>query len=369
VRIEGGYRAFLIALAAACHFQPATVATGDATRVDGDGEDQVCFGRGLLSVCLSELPTTAVQIGTDTPVDTGMSSTCAQLTGANAGTVCVVAGTSIAIASDKTLTGTGSKPLVLLATTGEIDVSGTVDVASHTGGTPGADADPPECSAPTAPDACTGGGGGGFGGPGGAGGGVVDANCNLDAGGNVGPAAPATPTTVHGGCPGAPGGVNQSDAASGASGHGGGAVYLIAATSISVTGTIDASGQGGGGGTVDNGGGGGGGAGGMIGLDAPTITIQAAASVFANGGGGGEGARGDGVTAGHAGADPTDASTPAAGGTGTDYGGDGGAGAQGSTLDGTGGSAEYSGGGGGGGAGVILHFGTLSGTGVISPAT
>ena len=79
----------------------------------------------------------------------------------------------------------------------------------------------------------------------------------------------------------------------GAFGPGGGAVYLIANTLV-VNGTINASGGGGAGALtgmdgMDGGGGGGGGAGGFIGLDAPTVTVNAAGQIFANGGGGGEG--------------------------------------------------------------------------------
>ena len=51
-------------------------------------------------------------------------------------------------------------------------------------------------------------------------------------------------------------------------------------------------------------------AGGMIGLDAPTVTVSAAAQVFANGGGGGEGSHLNTGPAGN-GKDPSTATVPA----------------------------------------------------------
>jgi hypothetical protein len=141
------------------------------------------------------------------------------------------------------------------------------------------------------------------------------------------------------------------------SGAGGGAVQLIAGTSIQISATGIINVGGGGGGQGSNGGG----SGGAILLEAPTVTV--AGVLAANGGGGGSGSGAE------KGQNGLPSSAPASGG-GTDV--KGGNGSAGASLDGEPGalSEDYEGGG-GGGAGVI-RINTASGsatiTGSLSPS-
>jgi hypothetical protein len=251
----------------------------------------------------------------------------------------------------------GSRPLILVAVS-TITVAATLDVASHrVSGQHGAGSPSPECTFGTLPPGGNGGGGAGgsFGGRGGDGGGAT-------ARGIAG--TPTVPTEIRGGCPGqrgaSLGGVSVSQF-----GAGGGAIYLIANESITITGTINASGAGAsatgfsGGGTGL--GGGGGGSGGMIGLDAAILDISG--RVFANGGGGAGGTGGGGGNGGSFGQDPSAPLVAAPGGIANNNAGPGGAGAASTTLDGQVGFNGAGGGhgGGGGGAGVIRVFGTMTG--------
>lgn len=313
-----------------------------------------CFGTGLVRLCLATPPTQPVTFGSSTTLDTDTSPACAPYDGTG---LCVVAGTGVVIGAP--LRATGSRPLVI-ASAGSIIVGGDLDVASRRVGStmsPGAGAMAPGalCVAGDPPAQKGGGPGGSFGGRGGDGG--IGATTSAAAA----PAVTAV-TALRGGCAGRAGhGTNP-----GAGGAGGGAVYLIARGGIVIGASINASGAGGGGALAD-GGGGGGGSGGMIGLDAPTISV--AAPVFANGGGGGEGG---GMLAGNNGGTPGGATQPAPGGNGgAPNGGDGGAGSAGANkAGGRGGdnTATAGGGGGGGGAGIILVFpGPLSGGTNVSP--
>lgn len=164
---------------------------------------------------------------------------------------------------------------------------------------------------------------------------------------------------LEGGCQG------DSTASSVPGGHGGGAIWLFAAQSITVTGTIDAGGEGGtGGASLSLGmypgtGGAGGGAGGMIGLESPAIMLASGAYVVANGGGGGGGG---GSTPSGPGADggTTKASGGKPGGmagTSNGTGGHGGAGAFASSGQGGDSATTAGGGGGGGGDGAIYLIG------------
>jgi hypothetical protein len=309
-----------------------------------------CFGTGLdVRVCLSAPPSGDFHVTTDRMIDTTGGPPCDP----DIATFCVIAGTAVQIDQGKTLGVNGTRPLVLVSTS-ELVIDGVLDVASHLN-TPqhfGPGADSPLCHAGTVAANRGGGSGGSLG----------------TTGGNGGPTGGAlagatlVPATLQGGCKGSDG------AGGGQLGHGGGAVYLIA-TSISVNGSINASGESGTSTANDGRGGGGGGSGGMIVFDAPSLSIALGAQIFANGGGGGEG------TGGNTGNDGIDASGPSAGGlggSGASSGGDGGAGGFG-TADGGAGAAGtdvniIGGGGGGGGAGIIKVFrAPIPSSGMVSP--
>lgn len=320
--------------------------TGDTSMSLGDAAPG-CYGTGIVVVCPafapmgSYVPSGPVRINTDT------ATSCAQLKPGSPN-VCVIAATTIQIST--LLTAVGSRPLVLLAT-GSIELAGQIDVASHRAMTEiiGAGADP-MCMPGAVPTTTDGGPGGSFSGSGGRGGGAVAS----------GP--PVLPTMMRGGCRGAAGG----GPGPGPGGHGGGAIFLIAGTSILVNGLINASGEGGGPGVSSSGGGGGGGAGGMIGFDAPMITLDSGL-VIANGGGGGEGGT---VGPSMAGSDPNVMTPlqPALGGRGSIDGGRGGNGSAGLQRNGGDGQTAFdASGGGGGGAGVILMYGNRTVAATLSP--
>ncbi len=303
----------------------------------------VCMGPAdSFRFCLATSPTTPFDIATDLVYDT---NTCVGgLVEPQAGgdDVCLIAATSSQISAR--LTAVGARPLVIFAT-GDIAITstGAIDVASHR--VPlvaGAGADPSACSAgtPGGSDGTNGGGGAGGsfvgkGGDGGAGGGGGAGH------GNAANAA-STPTVLRGGCRGTQGG-----GSAGAPGGGGGAVYLLTRQTISIAGSINASGAAGGGAIASKQGGSGGGAGGMIALFATAITGQGA--LYANGGGGGAG--GSANSPGAAGGEATDATSTPKGGTGP--GGAGGDGAYDVNAGRNGVGNGKGGGGGGGGAGVI----------------
>ncbi|HEX5062085.1 MAG TPA: hypothetical protein VFV99_22100, partial [Kofleriaceae bacterium] len=283
---------------------------------------QVCYGTGLVMACFAEAPTNPQTFTQNTTINTDTSLLCA--TTLNQTGACVIAAQSITINGGIYVAAVGTKPLVFVADQ-TITVTGRIDVASYRQFmSVGAAGDVPGCNAGTAPTGTSGGAGGSFGGLGGAGAAVGTAGM---------PGAVLTPTVLRGGCPGQTGADNVAPMGPGTGGHGGGAVFLIANTSISVAGTgvIDASGEGGAGATSStSGGGGGGGSGGYIGFDTPSLMVSGA--VFANGGGGGEasGASTTGVN----GADPTLPTTAALGGAGgSNFGTDGGNGSVGATLN------------------------------------
>jgi hypothetical protein len=353
---------------------------GDGPHADGPIEPHIdgapdappdaanCYGGGLATVCLTAMPTGDYDVTTATTVAT--DSQCTQVVPQAGGPdLCVIAGINIHITS--TLHAIGTRPLVLVAT-GTLEVEGKIDVSSYrlmSGNTvigehvgAGEASGATLCGSPTtggndASSGAGGGAGGTFGGRGGAG--AIGRN---GAGGTAGTSAAvgAAPTFVRGGCAGTAGGNTGQNGGGG--GHGGGAVYLIAGSSIMVSGVIAAGGQGGYGGKLGSGGGGGG-TGGLIGLDAPSITSSG--TIFANGGGGGEGGGQTGI-----GGDGDSALTASAanGGTFNTNGGDGGTGAAGTTLDGGPGQTDNNGGGaGGGGAGVIRVFPFVNLGGTVSP--
>jgi hypothetical protein len=340
-----------------CVFSPGTASSpqldGGGSGVDApkliDGPPNMpCYGSSLEDqVCFSAVPTGIKMLPGS--IDTSNAAMCSS-TVVSGPTACVIAADSIMIAGVTKVTG--NKPLILVAV-GAITItnSGVLDVSSHSGASaivgPGANA----CANPGNAGGAAGGGGGSFGGRGGNGAGDNNGN----SGGTS--AAPIGPTTITGGCAGGSGGGAI------AGGSGGGAVALIA-TSISIGGTINASGAGGAGSGAGNKGGGGGGSGGMIALDA--TTLGGTGAVMANGAGGG--GAGGGASPGNeaAVANATSRPTGGAGSSGAD-GGDGGAG---TNVDGTNGNTASGGnfgGGGGGGAGVIRFYKSATFGGTVSP--
>ncbi len=340
---------------------------------------RLCFG-GPHEICLMMPPsgprTLPATINTDTE--------CDQVESPVGGVpLCVVHGAQITVNNTR---AQGSRPLVIVATE-TINVTGNLDVSSKRGQTPGAGANAAACVPATMGEndggGAAGGGGGGFGAAGGnAGNG--DQNNNGGAQGNATGGqggAMSVSTFIRGGCPGADGGsTNGGNNGSnngtnfGAGSAGGGAVYLIAGTSITVAmnATISASGAGGSPGLNQSGGGGGGGSGGLIGFDAETITVMG--RVAANGGGGGGGA---GTTNGGNGGDGFQPGTMAnwnqrAGG-GSSGNGANSSGGQGGAINNVGGgttnNSDGGSGGGGGGVGVIWVHGTLTGMQVSPPTT
>ena len=326
---------------------------GDAIEGDGPSTDApangLCFGEGALIVCLTALPSLPLTFGTTT-IDTSNGTCPGEVFTPSAGpALCVVAGTTITV--NGLLGATGTRPLVLLATSGSLTVTsvGTVDASSFRGGKIGPGSNFTGCAAPGSPGNASNGAGGGAGGSFGTRGG----NGGAGGGGQGGGAASAAmPTFLRGGCRGGTGGT-----ASGAGGSGrdsGGAVYLLANTSLILDGRIDASGSGGDGAPSGKGGGGGGGSGGMIALWGRTgITVGLTAVVFANGAGGGGGA--DASVGGGNGFESTGPATVALGGLGGATGTAGGDGSTGSVSGQPAAASSKGGGGGGGGGGVIRN--------------
>jgi hypothetical protein len=297
-------------------------------------------------------------------VDTGaLPNSCEATVTVNGQELCVIVGKSITI--NAPLVTRGSRPLVIVATSQfTVTAQGTVLANSESAGRKAPGANFQGCNSSAGGSSGSGNGGGaggsfsGTGGPGGKG------NQAAVAGGA--PIPPVLPpyNELRGGCRGGHGG-----GASGSGSDSGGAIYVIAQDSISISGVINASGAGGL--AMPLGGGGGGGSGGMIVLDAPAIMLNDAALVAHGGGGGG----GYGTSNGTTGGDPTTANSYVGlGGGGGLGGGDGG---DGSIINSPNGglasdasSLGASGGGGGGGHGVIRMFTTIRsmlGTIVISP--
>jgi len=285
------------------------------------------------------------------------------------------------VAPDALLRASGD-PALLIAAADTIDVAGTIDVSAGClvdpatpdrdklwcGGPGGGDGGHPVgsdsaaatgCAPGSAGDAGTftaedGGGGGGFGSAGGDGGNADDSH------GHGGAACGSlTLEPLRGGSGGGAAGyrASGSDDNRTAGGGGGGALQLTARIAITVTGTIDAAGEGGAG-TAQGGtftppggdGGGGGGSGGAILLEAPRVTISASAIVAATGGGGGAG-----ITTDQRGQRGRRARTFALGGINDDgtTGGRGAFDAGGDESATAGASADDGGSGGGGGSGRV----------------
>jgi len=302
-------------------------------------------------------------IDTDTGLSIPLGLGCGSLV---SGGVCALVAKSIVVRQGITLSAHGTKPLALLGH--DIDVEGTIDVASHSTGAlqaKGPAADNNNCTPPIAPAVNGGGAGGTYdsqytdgrdeGGDGG------DAGAG---GSSAGKASPSTPVNaLLGGCAGGPSSTGPAIVDTTIGSHGGGAVWIAADTGKLMLGdnaTINASGAAGVGGQVNPGGRGGygGGSGGLIVLQAPMIIQSSGARIFANGGGGG-GGNADAVL-GSPGNDPTGLSGASGGNgaqSGSDHAGGGGQGfpasAAGAQNGGPTSSQTAGGGGGGGGTGTI----------------
>jgi hypothetical protein len=335
----------------------------DDAKISMDGP--VCYGAAndLVRPCFGKALTGSVTLSG--AIDTATSAMCST-TVMNVTGMCVIAAGTVTITGG-TLTATGALPLVIVGGT-SITVNSEIDVSSHSGSATGfataqvgagsiATNDATDCNPGTLPNAHIGGAGGSFGTIGGKGGNST--------GGHGAAGAVVTPTTLRGGCYGQSG----SGGTPGVQGVGGGALALIAGSTITVTANIDASGASGTGGTGGGNGGGGAGAGtgGMIIFDATTVTNGVA--IFANGaGGGGGGDTTHNNESGTAGNESQNATTAASGGTQGGNGGAGGAGAVQGTAAANGAAGGGGGGGGGGGDGIIRIFTATSITGgTVSP--
>lgn len=340
----------LSCVAGSCGAAPGPVDAGDVA------DAAVCFGTGVVQLCLAAAPTRELTLigdaGQPINTDTGCPEVVAQA--GDGPELCVFSGTSVQVTG--LLVAVGARPLVVVASDtvsvpagSAVDVSSTISPRRRGAGAPGT-----LCTAESKGGNDNGGGGGGAGGSfgtvGGRGGaGDLDntgAPAGEAAGGVPGPAI-TEPSALRGGCSGGSGGDADSPHAGGASGDGGGAVALIAGRSISIAGKVIASGAGGG---ADPGpagirqGGGGAGPGGMIVFDAPQIQVRLGARIVARGGMGGSG--GSGTSGGPFGADGADnVGRPVNNG-----------------QDATGG-----GGGGSGGFGLIWTYGSLQSDATFSP--
>jgi hypothetical protein len=352
--------------------------TADAPSGTGTG---ACYGPSGWQLCLGTKPTGQVQLqGT---LDTGKSDAsnpclATQPTSwtATQPDACIVAGDTITVMS---LRVTGTRPLVLVAQTG-ITVMNLLDVASHraAGAVGGGSAAAGDCSPfgsnPDSGPPGAGGAGGSFMFSGGDGG---TSDGTMRAGGRAASASTGAPARLRGGCVGQPGGGGTA----GDGGAGGGAVYLVSAGTITLSGKIDVSGAGGAGRDAQRGGGGGG-SGGMVVLHAASITTSSSTFLIAGGGGGGGGSSARNVqmatARGDDGHEPVLTTTIAAalGGQGGLLdgfnGGDGGKGypAASNMMPGLKGEAgdTSAGGGGGGGGGGYIRSNLALGTAVVSPA-
>lgn len=328
------------------------VVSPDGGPGDGTADARACYGVAPFELCGSFTPNPAAL---PSAIDTTMD--CDAIVRG----WCVVVRSSVSIADP--IKVTGSRPLALLALD-HLGLSGTISADANLA-IPGPGGQPStgsltgviDCYAGMPPVASLNGGGGAAGGsfvtPGGPGGG---GSAGQSSGGSPG-ATVGGIVDLRGGCAGGLGAASPTALAD-PPGAGGGAVYLLAGTSMSLTGTIDVSGGGGGRGRTSKGGGSGGGSGGMIVLWSPTIV--GSPTLIANGGGGGGGA--DNGAPGKAGNEcsSTAAATGGLGGsTLTGVGGNGSFGAS-PGMTGTTDSTGAGGGGGGGGAGLIRVFGTAT---------
>jgi len=341
--------------------------TSDAAVPGADSTSTMCLGADVpnWTVCFTT-PTAPYPI--PSLLDTESSSACQSdlWSSATQPDACFIVATSFTMAGDTSVTG--SRPLVLVAT-GAIAISHKLDVASHLT-TIGAASPNPLCSGGMAGGMSAvyaGGGGGSYATLGGAGGAANGMPALAGQATNA-----LTPHVLGAGCAGTLGGGATGQ---GKIGHGGGAVFLIAGSPISIAGSIDASG-GPGGPNTDAGanhinGGSGGGSGGMIVILAPSVT--GSGGVYANGGGGGCGADGSNML-GDGGGESMGATSPGAGcpGSGAQVKGGSGyatmmSGAAINATPGDSGGIGKTGGGGGGGGGFVSFNHDFPATIAVSP--
>ncbi len=325
--------------------------------VDG----KTCYGDHLVEFCPNVLqPTYVVLTGAPQAVDTDSAGAPCTVIQARGGVeVCVIAANAIDIQG--ILRARGRRPLVLFGLS-SIVVTGLVDVSDGGAGTSTTTCASASGSQQPAMGGSAGGGAGGsFTSSGGLGGSAFTPIVN---------ALPNQPSTlisaIRSGCNGGAGGAGYpgSNKGPGLRGIAGGAVYLLSPSSITITGSINASGGGGGGGgggaiVNASAGGGGGGSGGFIGLEGNPVSLAPTTFLLAQGGGGGAGS--SDTVAGAPGKTPA-LSAPfmaALGGVRLGSNGAGGAGSMASGGGAPGMSASgnnASGGGGGGGGGAIRFY-------------
>jgi hypothetical protein len=322
------------------------------------------FGTGAWTVHVPTLPTASVSLMGS--IDTGPASQdcmmTAMWTDGSQPDACFIVGTTIG--TSNAIVVHGPRPLVLVATDA-ITIDANLDVSSRRGQAAGPAANWSGCATPSAGGSRNNVGGGGAGGTyitvGGSGGAGDNGQATAGLASNT--MMPA-PSILHGGCRGSNGGTGGTGPQSTGAASGG-ALYLVAGKSITISAIVNASGSG-----VSAGGhasgGGGGGSGGTLIMYAPAITATGG-TLVANGGGGAGG--GDNNSNGTSGGDAmtADPTAQATGGNGPGGGGGSGYSSQGDAGVGVGGSPGDGGGGGGGGAGYIRSNVTLTGA-IASPA-
>ncbi len=141
-----------------CSFRPGNAGSDAAHTIDAARDTlqsdviepaQMCFTAEAVAftVCLARPPTGEVTLTTKRYDTSG--SDCGAALGSNSAPACALAGSAVTIAAAATISASGGAPLVVIATD-SIDVRGTIDVASHSGGALagqiGAMADPAGCA-------------------------------------------------------------------------------------------------------------------------------------------------------------------------------------------------------------------------------
>jgi hypothetical protein len=330
-----------------------------------------CYGHGVGRTCIKDTTLGALVLdGQAIDTDSQVCTANVTLDGGTPSTerqVCVIPGTTVVFMNMNT--AIGSRPLVVIAVESlEVQMGATLDV-SNPNGTAMSAAGSTWSGCPvstslngeskTATLQPGGGAGGTFHGRGGLGG--------LPGRGGAPPPNPLDLDYLHAGCAGGTGGNDGNGGSHAGPGRPGGVVYLIGKT-ITIDGTIDASGEHGEGATSLPGGGGGGGPGGWIGLDtidATAIDIGPTANLVAGGGGGGGAANTTNAGSPGIDGDSTNATQGAAGGgSAVNNGGNGSSRTSANGLPGLG-QLNNAGGGGGGGEGAITHVGGIAFTGAM----
>jgi hypothetical protein len=314
--------------------------------------------RYVPSACDELWPGDPVTISAPATIDTTSDQNCTSVVSQPTGVeICVIRFSTLTIASNQTLSITGSRAVALVADH-DLKVDGILDVSANAGTSgPGGGL--------VTSGACvemTGGGGAGYRTMGGAGAGSAGAGT-----GGLPSLSPASLSEIRGGAKAAPNTCNPGGA--------GGAVTLISCRgAVSVGGTIDAGGGGGGGGgrivpvPMHQVMAGGGGSGGTVVLQG--MTVMATGQFYANGGGGGgfEIPCNPGCNYGGPGSDGVRSTGTTGGGTGTGIGGRGGSGTTAPTNgQPNGGDPANAGGGGGGSTGFFLSYTPAGVQPVISP--